>query len=53
VALLGALSHHLDIPETIWLEAVKASLPERLHDVNEKAFHIGRDKAAKVATRTG
>jgi indolepyruvate ferredoxin oxidoreductase, beta subunit len=53
VALLGALSHHLDIPETIWMEAVKASLPERLHDVNEKAFHIGRDKAAKVAPRTG
>ena len=30
VALLGALSHHLDIPESHWLEAVRAALPERL-----------------------
>ena len=26
-------------------EAVRAALPERLHDVNEKAFRIGRQKA--------
>jgi indolepyruvate ferredoxin oxidoreductase beta subunit len=42
VALLGALSRHLDLPETLWLEAVRAALPERLHAVNEKAFRIGR-----------
>jgi indolepyruvate ferredoxin oxidoreductase, beta subunit len=45
VALLGALSHHLDIPEALWLEAVRAALPERLHEVNRKAFRIGREKA--------
>jgi indolepyruvate ferredoxin oxidoreductase beta subunit len=45
VALLGALSSHLDFPEALWLEAVRAALPERLHDVNEKAFRIGRQKA--------
>ncbi len=47
VALLGALSRHLDLPEALWLEAVRAALPERLHDVNEKAFRIGRDQAGK------
>ena len=47
VALLGALSRHLDLPEALWLEAVKAALPERLHDVNEKAFRIGREKAGR------
>jgi indolepyruvate ferredoxin oxidoreductase beta subunit len=51
VALLGALSHHLDIPEALWLEAVRAALPDRLHEVNRKAFRIGREKAA--APRSG
>ncbi len=45
VALLGALSTHLEFPESLWLEAVRSALPERLHDVNEKAFRIGRQKA--------
>ncbi len=45
VALLGALSTYLEFPERLWLEAVRAALPERLHDVNEKAFRIGRKKA--------
>ena len=47
VALLGALSRHLDLPEALWLEAVKAALPERLHQVNEKAFRIGRERAVR------
>jgi indolepyruvate ferredoxin oxidoreductase beta subunit len=47
VALLGALSCHLDLPEALWLEAVKAALPERLHAVNEKAFRIGRETAKR------
>ncbi len=46
VALLGALSHSLDIPEALWLEAVRAALPERLHAANEKAFRAGRETAA-------
>jgi indolepyruvate ferredoxin oxidoreductase beta subunit len=45
VALLGALSRHLEFSEALWLEAVRAALPERLHDVNEKAFRIGRQQA--------
>ena len=46
VALLGALSHHLDIPSGTFLDAVKAALPERLHGVNEQAFELGRATAA-------
>jgi indolepyruvate ferredoxin oxidoreductase beta subunit len=43
VALLGALSRHLQLPEALWLEAVRAALPPQLHAVNEKAFQLGRD----------
>ena len=42
VALAGALSVFLEIPETAWLDAVRANLPERLHEVNFKAFEAGR-----------
>ncbi len=51
VALLGALSHHLDIPASTFMEAVKAALPERLHAVNEQAFDIGRATAARGGAR--
>lgn len=53
VALLGALSHSLDIPETLWLDAVRAALPERLHAANEKAFRAGREAAAGRGTPAG
>jgi len=42
IALLGALSKHLQIPEADWHVAVKASLPEKLHEVNIRAFGAGR-----------
>jgi len=47
VAMLGMLSVHLDIPESTWIEAIKAGLPERLHEVNLKAFQLGRSVAEK------
>jgi indolepyruvate ferredoxin oxidoreductase beta subunit len=47
VALLGALSRHLDLPEALWLDAVRAALPPQLHAVNERAFQIGRERAAQ------
>ena len=47
VALLGALSRHLDLPEALWLEAVRAALPPQLHAVNEKAFQLGREAARR------
>jgi indolepyruvate ferredoxin oxidoreductase beta subunit len=48
VALLGALSAHLVIPEAIFLDAVRAALAERLHAVNEQAFKLGRALAARA-----
>jgi indolepyruvate ferredoxin oxidoreductase beta subunit len=50
VALLGALSTHLNIPPEVFLAAVKAALPERLHEVNERAFELGRKVAAAPGT---
>ena len=42
VALMGALSAFLDLPEEIWLEAIRANLPEKLREVNVQAFQTGR-----------
>jgi indolepyruvate ferredoxin oxidoreductase beta subunit len=50
VALLGALSHYLDIPPEVLLESVRAALPEKLHAVNERAFETGRKIAAATST---
>ena len=43
VAMMGQLSAFLDIPESVWLDAVKASLPEKLHEMNMQAFRMGRE----------
>ncbi len=43
IMFLGALSKYLDLPEEKLLAAVKASLPEKLHAVNEEAFRLGRN----------
>jgi indolepyruvate ferredoxin oxidoreductase beta subunit len=48
VALLGALSHHLALPEAALLAALRAAIPERLLEVNEKAFALGRAAAARA-----
>jgi indolepyruvate ferredoxin oxidoreductase beta subunit len=45
VALLGALSVYLDIPDAIWLEAVRANLAPKLHEANLQAFEHGRSAA--------
>ena len=42
VAMLGLLSRHLDIDEKAWMDAVRANLPEKLHDMNETSFALGR-----------
>ncbi len=49
VALLGALSAHLELPEALWREAIHAALPERLHQINDRAFALGREVAARKA----
>ncbi len=45
VALLGALSAFLDLPEPDWLEAIRANLPEKLREMNVQAFQAGRAAA--------
>ncbi len=49
VAMLGALSVYLAIPEAEWEEAIRAALPAKHHEVNLRAFAIGR--AAETAFR--
>jgi indolepyruvate ferredoxin oxidoreductase, beta subunit len=46
IALLGLLSKHLDLPEQLWLDALQANLPEKILDMNLKAFALGRQTAA-------
>ncbi len=42
VALLGALSAHLEFPEDLWNAAIRSGFPEKLHEMNIAAFHLGR-----------
>jgi indolepyruvate ferredoxin oxidoreductase, beta subunit len=49
VALLGALSACLDLPEDEWRAAIQANLPEKLHDMNMDAFAAGRGAAGKIS----
>ncbi len=50
VALLGALSHYLDLPVEALVAAMEAALPEKLHAVNGAAFQLGRNVAAEQGT---
>ena len=42
IVLCALLSSHLDLGEEVWLKAVKQFLPEKLHDLNVRAFQMGR-----------
>jgi indolepyruvate ferredoxin oxidoreductase beta subunit len=49
VALIGALSHHVtSIAQQVWIDAVKAALPQKLHEANLQAFNLGRESAARA-----
>lgn len=45
VALLGALSNHMEVTVEQWMSAISRQFPERLFEVNKKAFMIGRGSA--------
>ena len=45
MALMGALSAFLHIPEQYWVEAICGNLPEKLRETNVQAFRMGRDAA--------
>jgi indolepyruvate ferredoxin oxidoreductase beta subunit len=42
VALLGALSKMLPLPEAVWLDALRDSFKPEFFPANEKAFQLGR-----------
>jgi indolepyruvate ferredoxin oxidoreductase beta subunit len=42
VALLGALSAHLPMPEKDWLESLRGAFPPEFFPHNEQAFKAGR-----------
>jgi indolepyruvate ferredoxin oxidoreductase beta subunit len=42
VVLLGAISKLFDMEEALWVEVVLRHLPQRVHEVNKKAFLMGR-----------
>lgn len=48
IVLLGTLSVYLEIPVETWREAIRANLPERLHEVNLNSFEIGRETGARL-----
>lgn len=48
VALLGALSACLDLPEQQWHAAIRANLPEKVHEMNLDAFAAGRGTAGGI-----
>ena len=50
VALLGALSRFIPVPDDGILAAAKAVLPEKLHAINERAFALGRELGRDVAS---
>ena len=41
--MLGAISKHIEIPAETLLEALKANLPEKLHEMNVEMFNLGRE----------
>ncbi|MBE6386072.1 MAG: pyruvate ferredoxin oxidoreductase [Lentisphaerae bacterium] len=41
--MLGAVSNYVDIPVETLLEALKANLPEKLHEMNVEMFNLGRN----------
>jgi len=51
VALIGVLSTHLDLASDSWRAGIHASLPQRLWEMNEKAFELGRAAGKAGAIR--
>jgi indolepyruvate ferredoxin oxidoreductase beta subunit len=47
IAMLGALSCYLEAPAEAWLTVIRKNLPEKLHQVNEAAFELGRQSVRK------
>jgi len=48
VAILGALSRHIEIDPAAWREAIRKNLKPKLHEDNFRAFQIGRDWCGSI-----
>ena len=46
VALLGVLAARLDVPMEKWKQAIAAALPEKVLEMNLRAFELGRQIGA-------
>jgi len=46
VALIGALSRHLDFPDDLWIQSLRDHLAPKLIEVNLQAYTLGRDAAS-------
>jgi len=42
VVMIGIFSNYFDVEESLWLDKILGKLPEKLHDLNRKAFGEGR-----------
>ncbi len=42
VVLLGAISKLFDLEESLWIETILRHLPAKVHEINRKAFAMGR-----------
>ena len=46
IVLLGRLSHYFDISETAWQNSLKANVPPKFLEINQKAFELGKNFSA-------
>lgn len=42
IVLMGRLSKYFDFPESVWLDAIEAVVPQKFIEMNKKAFSLGR-----------
>ena len=40
--MIGVFSNFFDVEESLWIDKILSKLPEKLHDLNRKAFAEGR-----------
>ena len=43
IGMLGLLSRHLTVPLPLWQSVIREALPAQLHEVNLRAFDVGRN----------
>ena len=47
VVLLGAISKCFEVHEDLWLKTILNYLPPKVHELNRKAFSVGRDQISQ------